>query len=1071
MSRKGDIVRQKARASPDDGTCGFCGDVGPKVSLLPTAAIEPWDRALEPLNSSPVHCRHCSSRNKDAAGRARRGRGLVSPPDLDHWPKASVAEFVAALLAVAERPPVDSSGFYPGQPFYGNRPVRAEDLKLRRRRGEATVGGAAGGAEDGRGRSNNISNSTVSLETEVWRAEWGDVQDGHERPDAASFAADAPEAPVVPGDWQALRLGTINGTPMLPQEALSAFGLEALWMMADAQTDRMRARDLLPTPPRQQLSQAQSQQPSQQPSRGFNDSILMPAATQRQQRQQRQASLERQVSPERPGSKGGAMLPPPSPPFAALEQPSHQPTAPPPRALAGQAVMSAGVPKKGLTRLAKATASTLGLPVPNLIPGHGGRRLGLGGPLRVRCGLGGAGNGPGGVTTAAAGAASGGGGGATGCAPEVAPVAGGSGAGVGAGKIPAGGSASGAGAPAALPAGAGCFHFAHHGHLLGVLLALVRRSPAVRAQVQRFLPGLLDRALKVPVRAHSPASRASFFLLCSLAADFRQDLAKVRCVERVLWSLVGEEALAATVIQLYWKRRHARAILAAREAVSTEAAAEAQRQKQLAARSAKREARWAAEKAGRIAAKAAGVDFVEMSPEEEAEADAQDAADIARAFEEASEGDTEGKRRSPFESQRAIIGAFHRSHVKFVWARMTNGARLGCAVPVLRLWVGAAKGLLNADLKGKSDPYVVVRVAEKAPPAASGAEGSVGGSGSGVLGGGANRVLDASGVAWREVHRTRVVKDSLEPVFGELAEVPLPPSWARHLKRRRRALGRQLCADGGGTGASGDAANKASEEEEEEEEKKKKKEEEEEEEEEEALRMVVQFALYDYDAVGRNDPLGTATLTLCARDVDKHMVFVDGLPVMMKTKYFTNASSSSSSSSSSAASSLSGYNAGPGRPGTSPGAEQGPQGQGQGERMVVQRGSLGVGFCVEEGEAAVPKEVDLDLFRGSVKLLALLTEPSAANGEHMHTHMNTHAISFSLFNHGSPAARVPQTRNSQLFLPLHFVLVHLRPGSYAARSARFLSINGGLVPLAMAITGEFSDDDLRIQVGCSCIGV
>jgi hypothetical protein len=53
---------------------------------------------------------------------------------------------------------------------------------------------------------------------------------------------------------------------------------------------------------------------------------------------------------------------------------------------------------------------------------------------------------------------------------------------------------------------------------------------------------------------------------------------------------------------------------------------------------------------------------------------------------------------------------------------------------------------------------------------------------------------------------------------------------------------------------------------------------------------------------------------------------------------------------------------------------------GGGEKIMVQKGSLTVGFCAEEGEASVPKEVDLDLFRGSVKLLALLTEPCAANG-------------------------------------------------------------------------------------------
>ena len=47
-----------------------------------------------------------------------------------------------------------------------------------------------------------------------------------------------------------------------------------------------------------------------------------------------------------------------------------------------------------------------------------------------------------------------------------------------------------------------------------------------------------------------------------------------------------------------------------------------------------------------------------------------------------------------------------------------------------------------------------------------------------------------------------------------------------------------------------------------------------------------------------------------------------------------------------------------------------------GERMEVRQGGLLVGWCLDLGEPP-PRVVSLDMFRGSAKLLALLTDPGA----------------------------------------------------------------------------------------------
>jgi hypothetical protein len=228
----------------------------------------------------------------------------------------------------------------------------------------------------------------------------------------------------------------------------------------------------------------------------------------------------------------------------------------------------------------------------------------------------------------------------------------------------------------------GCFFFANHGAALACLLRLARRLPTAKAWVRESLPGLVARAVRCPLRAHTRASRASLYLLCSLAPDFRQALGQCHCVEAVLRSLVAEAALAATVIQLAVRKKAAQAARAAREGAAGQAAAAAARDASAAKTALRlaelRRARWAREKAARAALKASGsgAAFVEATPDEEAAADAADAALVAaEAEDEARNGKKGGEKGSkqggkekrrkdsnPFEQRTKLMSQFHRAH-------------------------------------------------------------------------------------------------------------------------------------------------------------------------------------------------------------------------------------------------------------------------------------------------------------------------------------------------------------------------------------------------------------------------
>jgi Ca2+-dependent lipid-binding protein len=86
---------------------------------------------------------------------------------------------------------------------------------------------------------------------------------------------------------------------------------------------------------------------------------------------------------------------------------------------------------------------------------------------------------------------------------------------------------------------------------------------------------------------------------------------------------------------------------------------------------------------------------------------------------------------------------------------MEPNAKVVAEESYLRIWVGCARGVLNADKKGKSDPYAVLTT----------------------------RDLGSSSGKSIELHRTRVIDDSLDPNFNEWCTFLMPPSWSNALKK------------------------------------------------------------------------------------------------------------------------------------------------------------------------------------------------------------------------------------------------------------------------------------------------
>jgi len=234
----------------------------------------------------------------------------------------------------------------------------------------------------------------------------------------------------------------------------------------------------------------------------------------------------------------------------------------------------------------------------------------------------------------------------------------------------------------------GRFFFPNHGAALACLLQLTRRFPKVKSLVRNSIPGLVERAVRCPLRSHTVSSRASLYLLCSLAPDFRQDLGKCQTAEAVLRSLIAEESLAATIIQLYARKKSARVAAALREEKTNKDKADAEkgalRLKISQRRQELREARWAKEKAARAEWKASGKSdesFVEMTPAEEAAADqaeevqatADVESDIAMNEEKKRRGSSRGggkektnqrKEVDSFAQRSKLMNQFHRAHTR-----------------------------------------------------------------------------------------------------------------------------------------------------------------------------------------------------------------------------------------------------------------------------------------------------------------------------------------------------------------------------------------------------------------------
>ena len=257
----------------------------------------------------------------------------------------------------------------------------------------------------------------------------------------------------------------------------------------------------------------------------------------------------------------------------------------------------------------------------------------------------------------------------------------------------------------------GRFFFPNHGAALACLLQLTRRFPKVKALVRNSIPALVERAVRCPLRSHTVASRASLYLLCSLAPDFRQDLGKCQTAEAVLRSLIAEESLAATIIQLYARKKSARVAAALREEKTNKDAADAEkgalRLKVNQRRQELREARWAKEKAARLDWKASGKSddtFVEMTPEEEAAADraeevqatADVESDTAKNNEKKKRGSSRGggkeklnqqKEVDSFAQRAKLMNQFHRAHTREMYVCYFEEGSLHCHFFVVFLYV------------------------------------------------------------------------------------------------------------------------------------------------------------------------------------------------------------------------------------------------------------------------------------------------------------------------------------------------------------------------------------------------
>jgi hypothetical protein len=184
------MLRYRRKKREAKAKCCFCAAYRPNADMKEKPA-EVWDIGLPLVNTSRYCCKPCLSRSKSLAGNTRRMHGLFAAPDLDRWPVKPASEFVFKMLCVAERPPVDAQGFYPGGSTFANRPVTREDIT----------------SQDSR---------------PIWRADWTAMNESVWG-GRASAAAAASSGLATPTDWSALQLDE------LPSEA----ALGELWELAN----------------------------------------------------------------------------------------------------------------------------------------------------------------------------------------------------------------------------------------------------------------------------------------------------------------------------------------------------------------------------------------------------------------------------------------------------------------------------------------------------------------------------------------------------------------------------------------------------------------------------------------------------------------------------------------------------------------------------------------------------------------------------------------------------------------------------------------------------------------------
>lgn len=242
---------------------------------------------------------------------------------------------------------------------------------------------------------------------------------------------------------------------------------------------------------------------------------------------------------------------------------------------------------------------------------------------------------------------------------------------------------------------------------------------------------------------------ASFFLLNTLASEFRLDMSRLSVSQKVLDSLTGEEVLAATLIQMAWQKRTARILGAERALKIAEAAAIESKRARGGKRRMRIERRLAAETHVRAAARAEGRPYVGKSAEERAaeqledelaeEADAEEAARLHE--QEVARGHSS---TDAFEAQRATLLRFRHCHLIQQWDNLKRDALRACAAK-LRVWVGLARGLMNADKHGLSDPYVIVSLGKQS-------------------------------------QRTSIIQDCVDPNWNEYFDFALPPEWVASLR-------------------------------------------------------------------------------------------------------------------------------------------------------------------------------------------------------------------------------------------------------------------------------------------------